>query len=343
MSKYIDVLAKIMSTFFLRTPYAIKSHYRKPHAKIRYKKSIFARGPIYSVFIITFSLFVLWNCGEPSASDDFNKKYPVSSIDEIVIKNVKGTVTVMDNTGDTTNISISAKKTGWSKFDLDRVTIKTDMSGDTVLIVETTHPNEVNDVFVNYEIKVPATGFSVSVKNTDGNVTLKDFETLTSAEVENGNVSISKIKTGELVKVKNGSISAMESETLKKMYVETGSIELSKIVSAELLDVKNGNVSVKNSFYFKTINVETGNISAYISELTDDITLTAKTGVVTAFIELTDYKSIILKAEDGVTVSNKKKISLTGSGAYSINLSVTDGSIILDNSSDITSDATSDT
>ncbi|HBD94668.1 MAG: hypothetical protein A2015_04970 [Spirochaetes bacterium GWF1_31_7] len=294
---------------------------------------------IYLFCIITFSVFILWNCGEPSASDDFNKKYPVSSIDEIVVRNVKGTITVMDNTGDATNISISAKKTGWSKFDLDRIIINADMSGDTVLLVETTHPNDVNDVFVNYEIKIPSTGFSVSVKNTEGNVTLKDFETLKSAEVENGNVSISKIKTGELIQVKNGSISALDSDSLKKIYVETGSVALSKIKSAQLIQVKNGNVSVSNSDYLKTISVETGNISAYISELTDDIALTTKTGVINAYIELTDYKSIILKAEDGVTVSNKKNISLTGSGTYSINLSVTEGSIILDNSSDTTSDA----
>ncbi len=86
-----EALAKIMSTFFFRPPYAIKSHYKKPHAKIRDKKSIFARGvgyknfeyllfiknlPDFKIYIlllfsVVFSFFTGWICAKYGAGSLF--------------------------------------------------------------------------------------------------------------------------------------------------------------------------------------------------------------------------------------------------------------------------------
>ena len=119
-----DALAKIMSTFFLRPPYAIKSHYRKPHAKIRDKNSIFARGSSIKTFLKNdnFCIDIINNGNE---LNEEIKKYifnPDASMDIIwdslsmglfivqtILLLINGSIEIFQNQKDGTHSKISVK------------------------------------------------------------------------------------------------------------------------------------------------------------------------------------------------------------------------------------------
>ena len=234
----------------------------------------------------------------------------------LYVETIHGNIDINTSTGDDTGIDVTVDKFAYACTEedaleyLDKITIKTELSGDTYKVIVEFPYNNIpfgfntygiaHLTFDNYKDK------QIILKTTNGNI---DCEEIIGGTIEtkNGNVSVKKSAATIEIETDNGKIDC-EEITNGTLKTTNGTISVKKAVDTIAIEATNGSIEVEefsgDEFDLETVN---GDISLEVSG-NDTVNGTLKTTSgkislalsqhLSCFVELTTNNGIIVL--DGV-------------------------------------------
>ena len=261
-----------------------------------------SKKTLLSLLLFLFFLPVLAGCSEEVITEEFYQAYQVKSGTILEIQNPNGEINVTGWEEDKVEISAVKMTTGGQPA-LDAVDIFIDIAD--WLVIKTVHPDGVEDVAVNYDIKVPEDVLVGVIECSNGNINVQGVNGNPAIYTNNGTVQVADV---------NGRVSA---RSINGDIIVTGVQELS--------DLRTSN----------------GDIEADLPALHEDLNIITSNGSIALFVEPTLSVNLEASTSNGsinignlnMEISEQEQTSLVclmNDGGYNINISTSNGSIDLE-------------
>lgn len=257
---------------------------------------------LLSLLLLLLVLPLFTGCDEEVTTEEFYQAYQVRSGTILEIQNPNGEISITGWEEDEVEIS-AVKKTTRGQPALDAVDIFIDIAD--WLVIETVHPDGVEDVIVNYDIKVPEDVSVGVIECSNGNINVQGVSGNPAIYTNNGTVQVADV---------NGKVSARSS---------------------------NGDIIVTGVQGLSDLRTSNGDIEADLPALHEDLDITTSNGSIALFVEPTLSVNLEANTSNGsinigdlnMEISEHEQtslVSLMNDGGYNINISTSNGSIDLE-------------
>ena len=178
-----------------------------------------------SIFILMCCLLAVFTeLNAQECQKEYEKRFPKTGIEEVVLTNNYGKIEVVQTSGDEIHVYANMKVTAKSAA-------KADETMDLIQVLETRTGNYL-DLKTSYRVSLPK-GVKLRIINSNGAVFLGNFEGVLNVDVQNGDFKAATLKGGEFyIKQSKGSFNVEQVETM------TGDFKDCSIILGEGEDVR---------------------------------------------------------------------------------------------------------